>query len=306
MDGDAVILEVGLNEAVSPAVHPRVPLEAAACAVDARRCADAGATIVHWHAVDASGEQRLGDAALYGEALDAMAGCILGYPSYPVDVADTVDERLGHCFTLRREYGLELGPVDVATVNLVQWDPATRDLAPLEPRPGAEVIRNSLPFVAEALARYEAAGLVPTLAAFDLGSTRTIGALALAGLVPEPLMVKIFLWGSPMIGPEPSVEALDLHLRQLPPDIDVEWILVPHGIGDRELLEQLVRAALERGGGVRVGIGDTPGVFPELGNPEIVELAARWAGEAGRPVASLSEVRTRFSTTPAGRHPGPA
>lgn len=306
MDDDAVILEVGINEAVSPAVHPHVPQQAAACAADARRCAGAGATIVHWHAIDDSGVQRLGDAALYGEALDAMGGCALAYPSYPVDVPDTVDERLGHCFALRRQHGLELGPVDVASVNVVLWDPAARALAPLEPRPEFEVIRNSLPFVADALARYQAAGLVPTLAAFDLGSTRTIGALALAGLVTEPLMLKIFLWGSPAIGPEPSVEALDLHLRQLPPGIDVEWVLVPHGIDDRVLLEKLVRAALDRGGGVRVGIGDTPGAFPEQSNPEIVELAARWASQAGRPVASLSDVRTRFSTIPADGHLGPA
>jgi 3-keto-5-aminohexanoate cleavage enzyme len=302
MDRDGVILEVGMNEAVSRAVHPAVPRQAGDCAADAQRCAEAGATIVHWHAIDAAGGQRLGDADLYGAALDAMDGCVLAYPSYPVDAPDTVDARLAHCFALRREHGLELGPVDVASVNFVLWNEAARTLAPLEPQPELAVIRNSLPFVAEALARYKAVGLVPTLASFDLGSTRTIGALALSGLVDEPIMVKIFLWGSPMIGPEPSVEALDLHLRQLPQGIDVEWVLVPHGIVDRGLVEELARAALERGGGVRVGIGDTPGAFPELSNPEIVEVAVGWAGDAGRPVASLPEVRARLSTTPSDSH----
>ena len=56
-------------------------------------------------------------------ALDEMAGCVLAYPSYPIDVPDTVDARLGHCLTLRAEHGLELGPIDVSTVNLVLWDP---------------------------------------------------------------------------------------------------------------------------------------------------------------------------------------
>ena len=55
MEHDAVIIEVGLNEAVSPAVHPHVPQRPLECAADARRCADAGATIVHWHAVDDDG-----------------------------------------------------------------------------------------------------------------------------------------------------------------------------------------------------------------------------------------------------------
>jgi uncharacterized protein (DUF849 family) len=298
MDRDAVILEVAMNEAVSPAVHPAVPRQAAECAADALRCADAGATVVHWHAIDADGVQRLGDAALYGEALEGMGGRVLAYPSYPVDVPDTVDARLAHCFVLRQDHGLELGPVDVASVNFVLWNEGARTLAPLEPQPELEVIRNSLPFVAEALARFRAVGLVPTLASFDLGSTRTIGALARAGLVAEPVMVKIFLWGSPIIGPEPSVEALDLHLRQLPAEIDVEWVLVPHGIVDRGLVEELARAALERGGGVRVGIGDTPAAFTELSNPEIVEMAVRWAEGAGRSVASLEEVRERLSTAP--------
>ena len=293
MEHDAVIIEVGLNEAVTPAAHGRVPQTPSECAADARRCADAGAAIVHWHAVDGAGAQQLGDTELYGAALDEMDGCVLAYPSYPTTVPDTVDDRLGHCLDLRQHHGLELGPVDVATVNVVLWDAATGAIGPLEPLPGFDVIRNSLPFVVDALDRYRVVGLVPTLAAFDLGSSRTIGALAQAGLVSQPVLTKIFLWGSPAIGPEPSVEALDLHLRQLPADVDVEWILVPYGIGDRALVEQLARAALERGGGIRLGIGDNPIAFAELANADVVELATRWAAEAGRPVASVDRVRSR-------------
>src|SRR5947207_3414269 len=162
MKNDAVVIEVGLNEAVTPAAHRHVPQQPSECAADARRCADAGAAVVHWHAVDPSGAQRLADAQLYGAALDDMAGCVLAYPSYPVDVPDTFDARLGHCVTLRAHHGLELGPLDVSTVNLVLWDPATGALGPLEPSAGYDVIRNSLPFVIAALARYDEVGLVPT------------------------------------------------------------------------------------------------------------------------------------------------
>src|SRR2546426_7864027 len=147
MRNDAVVIEVGLNEAVTPETQRHVPQQPKECAADARRCADAGAAIVHWHAVDAWGVQRLDDAELYGAALDEMAGCVLAYPSYPVDVPDTFDARLGHCLELRAHHGLELGPLDVSTVNLVLWDPTTAALAPLEPIAGYEVIRNSLPFV---------------------------------------------------------------------------------------------------------------------------------------------------------------
>jgi uncharacterized protein (DUF849 family) len=297
MKHDAAIIEIGLNEGVTPAIQPHVPQLPAECAADARRCGVAGAAIVHWHAVDRTGVQRLADADLYGSALDDMAGCVLAYPSYPVDVPDTFEARLRHCLILRADHGLELGPVDVSTVNLVLWDPATADIAPLDPLGGAEVIRNSLPFVADALERYYDVGLVPTVAAFDVGSTRTISALMRAGLLREPALIKIFLWGSPAIGPEPSVEALDLHLRQLHTHFDVEWVVVPYGITDPAQIEEIARAALERGGGVRLGIGDNPVAFPAARNAELAERGARWATEIGRPVASPDDVRERFGLT---------
>jgi uncharacterized protein (DUF849 family) len=294
MRHDAVIVEVGLNEAVTPASHPYVPQQPAECAADARRCADAGAAVVHWHAIDAAGVPRLGDAGLYGAALDEIAGCVLAYPSYPIDVPDTVDARLAHCLTLRARHLLELGPLDVSTVNLVFWDTETADLAPLEPLSGYEVIRNSLPFVVAGLARYYEVGLVPTVAAFDVGSTRTIAALLQAGLLREPALIKIFLWGNPAVGPEPSVEALELHLRQLPEHLDVEWLVVPYGIADSAHIEAIARAALDRGGSVRVGIGDNPAAFTDLPNAALVERAAAWAADAGRPLASPDNVRERF------------
>jgi uncharacterized protein (DUF849 family) len=301
MQHDAAIIEIGLNEGVTPATQPHVPQLPSECAADARRCADAGAAIVHWHAVDRSGVPRLADAVadadLYGSALDDMAGCVLAYPSYPVDVPDTFEARLRHCLILRADHGLEMGPVDVSTVNVVLWDPSTATVAPIDPLGGAEVIRNSLPFVADALGRYYDVGLLPTVAAFDVGSTRTIAALMRAGLLREPALVKVFLWGSPAIGPEPSVEALDLHLRQLHPHLDVEWVVVPYGITDPALIEEIARAALERGGGVRLGIGDSPMAFPAARNAVLAERAARWATEIWRPVASPDDVRERFGLT---------
>lgn len=297
MEHDAVIVEVGLNEVVTPAVHPHVAQTPQDCAADSRRCATAGAAVVHWHAVDAAGIQRLGDADLYGAALDAMNGCILAYPSYPTDVPDTVRDRLAHCLELRRRHGLEIAPLDVATVNVVLWDAEAKVLAPLTPVPGFDVIRNSLPFVADALSRYRDVGLFPTVATFDVGSTRTVAALAGAGLLAQPVLLKIFLWGSPAIGPEPSVEALDLHLRQLPSHLDVEWIVVPYGIADPALVESLARAALERGGGVRVGIGDNPTAFPDVANAALVERVGRWAADAGRPLAGADQLRARIGSS---------
>jgi len=291
---DAVIIEVGLNETVGKSDHPHVAHSPEECAADALACADAGAAIVHWHAVGADGHQDLANAELYGATLDLIGGRILAYPTYPVDVPDVVEERLAHCLTLRTKHGLELGPIDVATVNLVRLDHES-NLAPLLPMPGYEIIRNSLPFIVAALASYREVGLVPTLAAFELGSTRTVAALAAAGLLDPPVLLKIFLWGSQSVGPEPSIEALELHLRQLPPNIDVEWIVVPYGVRDPACIELLARAALERGGGVRIGIGDNAAAYPRSTNAALVELVGTWAAQVDRPLATPDEVRRRFT-----------
>jgi 3-keto-5-aminohexanoate cleavage enzyme len=295
--GDAVIVEVALNEDVPRARHPDVPQRPEECAADARRCADAGASLVHWHAIDTNGTPRLADTDLYGAAIDAMGDCVLAYPSYPVDVPATVAERLGHCLELRARHQMEVAPLDVTTVNVFVADPDGRAVAPLQRGAGRDVIENPPSFVLDALSCYRAAGLVPAVAAFDVGSSRAIAALAAAGVLAEPVLLKVFLWESPLIGPQPCIEALDLHLRQLPAGLDVEWLVVTYGSADAAVVEAIARAALERGGGVRIGIGDNPRAFPDVTNARLVEAVGRWATDAGRPLATTDAVRERLGTS---------
>jgi uncharacterized protein (DUF849 family) len=297
VERDAAILEVGLNEGVTRAQHSAVPITPQECADDARRCQDAGAAIVHWHARDpASGAQELGNAARYGEALDLMrATDVLAYPSYPVDVPDTVDGRLAHVWELREHHGLELAPVDIGSVTTVIWDGKRRGFLGVDALRSMGVIVNSLPFTLDALERADQLGMTPTLAAFDVGFTRTMVMLSESGRVKPPVLHKIFLFGSFAVGPAPSEAALDAHLAQIPDDLDVEWIAVPSALDDPALIERLCRYALERGGGIRVGIGDNPAAFPTTTNAELVERAAGWATDAGRPIATSAEVRGRLN-----------
>jgi uncharacterized protein (DUF849 family) len=293
MERDAAIIEIGLNEAALRAQNSHVPYSPAECAADAGRCAAAGAAVVHWHARDpVTGEQRLADVALHAEALDAMhPSGVLAYPSYPIDV-ETIDERLGHCWALRERCGLELAPVDVGSVSVVIWDERSRGFPLAGTGPG--VVANPLAFTLAALERIDALGMVPTLGVFDVGFTRTVTHLVDAGKLRPPVLLKIFLGGAWAVGPFPTEEALDFHLRQLPDDLDVEWVVVPYAVGDPALIERLCRHALEHGGGVRVGVGDNPAAHPDLPNAALVDLAARWAEEAGRPLATPDDVRGRF------------
>jgi 3-keto-5-aminohexanoate cleavage enzyme len=298
VERDAVIVEVGLNEAATRRDHPAVPITPRECADDALRCHDAGAAIVHWHARDpVTGEQRLDDAALYGEALDRMRACgVLGYPSYPVDRPDTVAARLAHVWQLREHHGLELAPVDIGSVTIALWNQVTRDFVDVAGDRRLGVITNSLPFTLDALERAHTLGMTPTLGAFDVGFTRTMVMLADAGRLRPPILHKIFLSGALALGPFPSEEALDLHLRQIPDGLDVEWIAVPYALDDPALVERLCRHALARGGGIRLGIGDNPAAFPSETNAGLVDRATSWADQAGRPLASSAQVRDRCIT----------
>jgi uncharacterized protein (DUF849 family) len=299
MRGDAAIIEVGLNEAVMRATNANVAYSPAECAADALRCVDAGAAVVHWHARDAeTGAPRFGDASAYAEALDVMhAGSdVLAHPPYPVDVP--VDRRLDHVWELGQHHDLELAPIDIGSVTNVLWDDTSRDFVGVDRLGGAAVVDNPLRFTLDGLVRAAALGMTPTLGAFDVGFTRTMVLLAESGRLRPPVFLKIFLSGRWAVGPFPSEAALDLHLAQIPDELDVEWVAVPYALDDAATVERLCRAALERGGGVRVGIGDTPSAFGDLTNADLVERAAGWAADAGRAVASPGDVRARLGITP--------
>jgi uncharacterized protein (DUF849 family) len=298
MDGDAAIIEVGLNEAVMRATNEHVAYAPAECAADALRCADAGAAVVHWHARDpATGAPRFGDATAYGEALELMrAGSdVLAYPTYPVDVP--VERRLDHVWELGRDHGLELAPIDIGSVTNVLWDDTSRDFVGVDLLGDAAVVANPLSFTLDGLARAEQLGMTPTLGAFDVGFTRTMVLLAEADRLRPPVFLKIFLSGAWAVGPFPSEAALDLHLAQIPDDLDVEWVAVPYALDDATTVERLCRAALERGGGIRIGIGDNPRAFGDLANAALVERAATWCAGSGRAIATPENVRARFGIT---------
>jgi uncharacterized protein (DUF849 family) len=204
-------------------------------------------------------------------------------------------DRLAHVWTLRARHGLELAPLDLGSVGIVVWDERTQSFGPgVEALRRHGVVTNPLPFLLDALERTYTLGMVPSLAAFDIGFTRTMVLLARAGRLRPPIFLKLFLSGAWAVGPFPSEEALDFHLRQIPRDLDVAWVVVPYALDDPALVERLCRHALARGGGVRVGIGDNPAAFPDVTNAMLAERAAGWAADAGRSLASAADVRSRL------------
>ena len=92
------------------------------------------------------------------------------------------------------------------------------------------------------------------------------------------------LWGSP-----PIIEALDLFLAMLG-DTPVEWAVAV--LGGSLLDTPIARAALERGGHLRVGLEDWD---DGPANVEQVAAAAALCAELGRPVATIARPRRSCS-----------
>src|SRR5207237_911806 len=109
-------------------------------------------------------------------------------------------------------------PLGLGWVGLVAWDERPCSFGPgLDLLREHGVVATPLPFLLDALEHSYRLSLVPSVAAFDVGFTRTMVLLARAGKLRPPLFLKIFLSGAWAVGPFPTEEALDFHLQQIPP-----------------------------------------------------------------------------------------
>ena len=162
-----VMIEVGLNENTSREENPHVPITPEEIADDIAACAEAGASIVHFHARDPqTGAQRTCDTAIYREVMLRVrkTGCdILMYPTYAPFLSgkvDPVQERFGHVLSLvdDPEIGMQIGPLDMGSLNLVMAAGGKllpgADSMPLE----FSVYQNPVPLLRRMLEHYDARG----------------------------------------------------------------------------------------------------------------------------------------------------
>ncbi|MGE0386705.1 MAG: 3-keto-5-aminohexanoate cleavage protein [Gammaproteobacteria bacterium] len=286
-DEGKAVLEVGLNELATRQENPHVPYGPGEVAADIVACVRAGATLVHFHARDEAGAQIWYDAEPSRSVLNRAAQEVdlLAYPSYI--------ERLDHVWELAAaappDYRLVLSPFDPKQhVKSPSWDESARRF---------EVIRfhgtesdDGYPAVVH---EFERRGMVPNVAIFDSSDLRWVVCAARAGILRAPLNLKIFFSDRWLGMFEPSVEALDFVLSRLPADLDHETVIVPYAMTSRDRTETLLRRALERGHGIRVGIGDNARAFPEATNAGLVAWAAGLMAQYGCRPASAADLRRR-------------
>jgi uncharacterized protein (DUF849 family) len=279
-----VIIEAALNGVTTRARNASVPATAEEQADDALACVDAGATVIHTHApniVASPAEAAEQYAVAYRPVVEKFPG-IICYPT--TGVGATIEDRYAHVELLDDMGLVRAGFVDTGSVNL---GGTTADGLPPD---SSYVYTNTVADIAYKMEACRRRGLGPSIAIFEPGFLRVVRAYYDAGALPAGTLVKLYFsaggylgGGEPLWGAPPILEALDLYLAMLR-GADIEWAVAV--LGGSLLDTPIARAALERGGHLRVGLEDWD---TGPANAEQTAAAAELCREVGRNAATIDE-----------------
>lgn len=245
--------------------NPNVPYTPEEIAEEARRCREAGASMVHVHGRLADGTPTQ-SRAVFAQILEKIRerSDILVQFSTGGAVWMTVDERIE---------ALDLKP-DMATLTT-----GTVNF-------GEDVFMNSLPMIRQIAERLHAFGVRPEVEIFDTGMVDTALNLLRQGILQGPLHFDFVLGVPGGMGGRP--ENLDFLVSMIP--AGSTWSVA--GIGRFELA--LAKKAIDMGGHVRVGLEDNvfvrKGVLAQ-GSWELVAQVADYARQQGRELATPQTAR---------------
>lgn len=249
-----------------------LPITAEEIGIEAAKCREAGAAMVHLHVRNADGSPSQ-DTELFRAAIrEVRKRCdILVQVSTGGAVGMSVDERCG---------GLKLTGAD-------RPDMATLTTGSVNF--GAEVFWNPRPLVRDIARRIRALGLKPELECFDVGMVDEASALAKEGEIDLPGHFDFVLGVPGALQARP--EALDFMIASLPEGCT--WTVA--GVGRHQL--PFAELGAKKGGNARVGLEDniyvSKGVLAQ-GSFELVAAAAKLARSAGRTLATPQEARAQM------------
>lgn len=264
---DGVILTAAINGAeVTKADNPSLPISPEEVGEEARRCADAGASIVHLHGrnPDGSPTQDIDTFRSYFAAVRERSDIIVQFSTGGA-VGMDLEERI-EALALRPE----MATLTTGTCNF-----------------GESIFENSLPAIRLIAERQGQFGIIPEIEVFDVGMLDTaIRLVEREEVLRGPLHVDFVL------GVPGAMNGDEKHLEYLVSRLPEGWTWCVAGVGRHEL--RLARHALEMGGHVRVGLEDniylSKGVLAD-GSHQLVSTVAAMAEEVGRRVLSIPETR---------------
>jgi 3-keto-5-aminohexanoate cleavage enzyme len=255
---------------------PAIPYTPREIAEEARRSADAGASIVHIHARTPEGGPDW-SVDTFREILTevrARTDVIVNFSTGAVGIP--AEDRIAHI----RELKPDIGALNMGSMNYAIY--SSKKKAFYHDHVFANPFRD-IQFFLQAM---NEAGVRPELECFDTGHVANTGPLIDMGVLRPPYQFSLIMG---VLGGIPGTARHLQNQVDTVPDGSL-WQVI--GIGLNQWA--LAASALAMGGNVRVGLEDN--FYIEEGrmaasNGELVEKAARLASDVGRPVASVDEAR---------------
>lgn len=281
MASDKVILTVAATGSIpSRKDNPNIPYTPEEVAEEVRKCAEAGASVVHLHARDPKTGGPTSDTEIFRqymklirERCDIVINITTG--GGRVGTGDRSGRSNEEILIQRlRDLKPEVASLNMGTVNA--WYTPVSD----------RVFMNTTRMV-EALGRAMVEiGVKPELEIYHSGMLNTVETMRERGVLKDPLHLQFVLAGGTCASP--TVKEL-LHLVESRPPGST-WSAA--GLGRHEF--PVAAAAMLLGGHARVGFEDnlfvSKGVLAKS-NAELVAKAARIARELGREPATVDEAR---------------
>ncbi|OBF11188.1 3-keto-5-aminohexanoate cleavage protein [Mycobacterium sp. 852002-10029_SCH5224772] len=289
-DDGKVYLEVGVNEDASKDENPNVPYGAEETARNVVECIAQGATAVQFHARDDDGRQTFADDEVCRTVLATAARDVdpLAYPGY----AGSLD----HIWALAERppagAGLLLAPFTPSQhIKSVLWLEDENQFKATD----SDEPNGSHPSYPPELDRFTKLGLVPSIAVFNAVDLRWVILAARIGILRQPLKINLFFSDRWVSHNDPDPDVLDFLVSRIPKWIDHEVVVVPYAMSSAERRQELWEHALNRGLGVRVGIGDCPSISRTATNAQLVDRAVNLITKQGLTPATQDDVRVRFA-----------
>jgi 3-keto-5-aminohexanoate cleavage enzyme len=255
---------------------PAIPYTPVEIADEAKRAADAGASVVHIHARTREGgpEWRVETFAEILSEVRARTDVIVNFSTGAIGIP--VDQRIAHI----RELKPEIGALNMGSMNYAIY--STKKKAFYHDHVFANPFRD-IQFFLEAM---NEAGVRPELECFDTGHIANTAPLIDMGILRPPYQFSLIMG---VLGGIPGTTRHLVNQVATLPDGSI-WQVI--GIGLNQWA--LAATAIAMGGNVRVGLEDN--FYIEEGrmaksNGELVEKAAGMVRDLGRDVASIEESR---------------
>ncbi|MFO0550274.1 MAG: 3-keto-5-aminohexanoate cleavage protein [Polyangiaceae bacterium] len=262
---DTILTAAIVGAEVTRKDTPHLPITAEEIAIEAARCREAGAAVIHLHVRTADGRPSQ-DSELFREAIAAIQKKtdVIIQTSTGGAVGMSVDERAGPLACKP-----EMATLNCGTINF-----------------GDDVFVNTRAQIRDLARRISDAGSMAELECYEVGHIHEALALVNEGLLAAPLHFQ-FVLGVPG-GIAAREDVLRFLITQIPEG--ASWGVAAVGRHQRPMTE----LALKLGGFARVGLEDNiyleKGVLAE-GSAPLVARAASYARSISREVASPDRAR---------------